>query len=299
MFDPNNPNLAEDPFKTYQQKLDIINKENNLTNNAFIKLNIDQSILGNKDTVIYHYTTIETARDYILKEGTFRYGEITNLNDEQDFDVNIVSFNTNKQNYLNYMASFYPEINFKGIIKAATTYDLYPKRIIQDMYDKFIERIDNYGVLCFTRNYDTRLLWTHYGDKGKGICLGFKIKAVYGSIVSPVKYSPNMLRANYYNPDFDAFIFWVYQKDIQFEYEDEIRFFCRDVKAVCDQNRCITFDKTLLPVIYFGAKTSPGDIQSIKDVSKNKKYPKNIELYQLQKNFMNYGYLTPIKIPFY
>lgn len=32
-----------------------------------------------------------------------------------------------------------------------------------------------YGVLCFSRNWNNPVLWSHYGDKHKGICLGFDV----------------------------------------------------------------------------------------------------------------------------
>jgi hypothetical protein len=32
------------------------------------------------------------------------------------------------------------------------------------------------GVLCFSRNWKNPVLWSHYADKHKGICLGFEIK---------------------------------------------------------------------------------------------------------------------------
>ncbi|MDQ3181107.1 MAG: DUF2971 domain-containing protein, partial [Acidobacteriota bacterium] len=31
------------------------------------------------------------------------------------------------------------------------------------------------GVLCFSRSWKNPVLWSHYGDKHKGICLGFDI----------------------------------------------------------------------------------------------------------------------------
>jgi hypothetical protein len=31
------------------------------------------------------------------------------------------------------------------------------------------------AILCFSRNWDNLLLWSHYGDSHKGICLGFDI----------------------------------------------------------------------------------------------------------------------------
>jgi len=36
---------------------------------------------------------------------------------------------------------------------------------------------DYCGALCFTRTWNNSMLWSHYGDKHRGICLGFDIVA--------------------------------------------------------------------------------------------------------------------------
>ena len=33
------------------------------------------------------------------------------------------------------------------------------------------------AILCFSRNWDNLLLWSHYGDRHMGVCLGFDIPA--------------------------------------------------------------------------------------------------------------------------
>ena len=33
----------------------------------------------------------------------------------------------------------------------------------------------NRGVLCFSRGWHNPLLWSHYGDKHRGVCLGFDV----------------------------------------------------------------------------------------------------------------------------
>jgi hypothetical protein len=35
----------------------------------------------------------------------------------------------------------------------------------------------NYGLLCFSADWDDPVIWSHYSDKCKGICLGFDIPA--------------------------------------------------------------------------------------------------------------------------
>lgn len=35
--------------------------------------------------------------------------------------------------------------------------------------------IDSYGMICFSASWQNPLMWSHYGDKHKGICLGFEV----------------------------------------------------------------------------------------------------------------------------
>src|ERR1700681_4254027 len=35
---------------------------------------------------------------------------------------------------------------------------------------------DETGVLCFSRSWSNPVLWSHYADKHKGVCLGFDVK---------------------------------------------------------------------------------------------------------------------------
>lgn len=42
-------------------------------------------------------------------------------------------------------------------------------RILRDQYDR------STGLLCFSKNWISPTLWSHYGTKHRGICLGFDI----------------------------------------------------------------------------------------------------------------------------
>lgn len=50
---------------------------------------------------------------------------------------------------------------------------------------------DRYGLLCFSRRWRNPLLWSHYGDRHKGVALEFELD---DDIVLDVKYSPYRLR---------------------------------------------------------------------------------------------------------
>lgn len=81
------------------------------------------------------------------------------------------------------------------------------------------------GVLCFSRSYSNPVLWSHYGDRHKGICLGFD---VWDKLTQKITYTSKPLDFNEsYNADIDS------SKDIglaclttKFDhwiYEDEVR----------------------------------------------------------------------------
>ena len=49
---------------------------------------------------------------------------------------------------------------------------------------------EQFGVLCFTTGWTDPLMWSHYGDRHRGICLGFQVDE---SILKKVNYSPKRL----------------------------------------------------------------------------------------------------------
>jgi len=46
------------------------------------------------------------------------------------------------------------------------------------------------GVLCFTKGWRDPLMWSHYGDRHRGMCLGFDVCDL---IVKPIDYRPERL----------------------------------------------------------------------------------------------------------
>jgi hypothetical protein len=52
-------------------------------------------------------------------------------------------------------------------------------------------RIDEqYGLLCFSEDWHDPLMWSHYGDRHRGICLGFDAA---NDILTGINYSPKRL----------------------------------------------------------------------------------------------------------
>lgn len=79
------------------------------------------------------------------------------------------------------------------------------------------------GILCFSRNWDNLLLWSHYGASHTGICLGFDIPDEY---CLDVHYQPNLLQIDGPEDVNEAFIMRMLRtKHESWSYEQEVRLF--------------------------------------------------------------------------
>lgn len=88
---------------------------------------------------------------------------------------------------------------------------------------------EKYAILCFSRNWDNLLLWSHYGDSHKGVCLGFDISDGEPGINydTDVLYLPNVLpaprRREDLNLDFMGRL--LRTKHESWSYEQEVRMY--------------------------------------------------------------------------
>jgi DUF2971 family protein len=64
------------------------------------------------------------------------------------------------------------------------------RKIIRDWKSR-LARIS--GVLCFSLGWDNPLLWSHYGDRHEGICLGFEVSERF---VTRVRYAKKRVLLN-------------------------------------------------------------------------------------------------------
>ena len=81
------------------------------------------------------------------------------------------------------------------------------------------------GVLCFSRAWSNPVLWSHYADKHRGLCLGFDVP---DDMVREVKYRGTRLKAELEHAiprhDADTLAYkLITTKYKHWEYEDEVR----------------------------------------------------------------------------
>ncbi len=105
---------------------------------------------------LYHLTSAEHA----ISDIVFRRLKVAQLNQLNDpFELLAARF-----------------LNNSGIRSAVTSYK-----------DKLARE---YGLLCFSEDWTDPVLWTHYGARHKGICLGFDVPA---GLAEKVQYQENRI----------------------------------------------------------------------------------------------------------
>jgi hypothetical protein len=86
-----------------------------------------------------------------------------------------------------------------------------------------------WAILCFSRNWDNLLMWSHYGDSHRGVCLGFDIPQGESGVNydTDVLYQPNVLPAPRRREDLNLdFMGRLHRtKHESWSYEQEVRMY--------------------------------------------------------------------------
>ena len=150
---------------------------------------------------------------------------------------------------------------------------------------EFQEMNKHFGIFSLSARWNSILMWSHYGNFHKGICIGFNEKKMRNSGLfgkgSPVHYT------NYFpeiNPLIDEDIMiksfkQTHSKGKEWEYEKEYRLMNLYKIAPSNNQRKIIIPENCVEEINLGTNISKSDKQEIIEVAKNR----NIRIYQLER----------------
>ncbi len=143
--------------------------------------------------------------------------------------------------------------------------ELYIKSIEQSLNVLKKDFINKSGITCFTECNKNLLMWSHYADSHKGVCLEFIPKGSFFKNFKKVRYLEEIPQINwirFINSEFtieDVETFWT-SKSIEWSYENEWRLF---IKL---GGRVRSYHSNSLQAIYFGYRTGESDIKMIKNL---------------------------------
>jgi hypothetical protein len=155
------------------------------------------------------------------------------------------------------------------VIHARAKVLLENKNIFKESYpETFDQFINMHSFYCLAGKGDNLLMWAHYSDNHKGVCLKFDILKDIQTFSIPIKinYDDNypMVNPMFQNNDFAKLKFFT--KSVAWEYENEYRLI-RDVPPGYQ-----SFLSQCLVEVIFGCKVDLKEIDSITKMVRTK-YP--------------------------
>ena len=135
----------------------------------------------------------------------------------------------------------------------------------------------NYGICCFSRNYNGILLWSHYTDGAKGFCFIFDQNELFNDlnkqnesmVIKDVTYNViPKIQPEFVDKDFTIdYKQIVFNKNRQWKYESEIRIMCKliDDYKIKDK-RVYNYSPNCLKGIIVGERMAKDEIDTIKKI---------------------------------
>jgi hypothetical protein len=121
------------------------------------------------------------------------------------------------------------------------------------------------GICCFTRNFNSILMWSHYANKHQGICLEFnKLEGQINTF--DIHYTRNFKKPDLFIDKEEALYHLIYTKSDSWKYERELRSFLK-VESNEINSRKIKYNPQSLKAIYFGVRSEDSFMQQIKEIA--------------------------------
>lgn len=133
-----------------------------------------------------------------------------------------------------------PELNDPFELMAPCMSDPVFRSAFLSMRRELSQRV---GFVCFSNKYSNPVLWSHYADHHRGVCLGFEIP---DKILTKVKYakertSPDRLLSKNVSTKFEAMMECLSLKFSHWRYESERRLFVDLNEAKLDKKSGLHF----------------------------------------------------------
>ncbi|NIJ46260.1 hypothetical protein FHR24_002744 [Wenyingzhuangia heitensis] len=191
--------------------------------------------------VVYKYLDFETGIEKVLKNKTIKFSTPSSFNDPFDcYEVLIeqkAKVSREKQ-------------GFSGFFK--TDYEEADKFLRKENAEVFRRLKEQIRITSFSKCYRNILMWSHYGQKHTGVCIGVSTilnksefsKVSYETIITPKPFDDLGEKKN----NIDAINYWLNTKSNDWEYEGEIRIVSRDMPEYSK------FNSEVVKEIIFGLK---------------------------------------------
>lgn len=228
--------------------------------------------MADKDNIpdiVYKYLDFETGIEKVLKNKTIKFSTPSSFNDPFDCYQVLIDQKSKVSREKKGFSDF-----FKTDYEAADKF-LRSKNI--EVFKRLKEEI---RITSFSVCYNNILMWSHYGEKHTGVCIGLSTK-LNKTEFCKVDYEINIVPKPFNDlgekkHNLDAIGYWLYTKSIDWEYEQEIRFI-NNYKT-----EFLKFNDKLIEEVIFGLKVP---LEKIKNKIKELQLYgyKHVNFYQMKE----------------
>jgi hypothetical protein len=154
--------------------------------------------------------------------------------------------------------------DLRAMVAEATKNPAGFRRSINESMRKYINKL---GVCSFTTNFDNLLMWAHYTESHKGLCLGFDVAQDPELFITPLKvrYAPTYPVYNHLTDSAQIADKVLAAKSDHWIYEEEVRV----VKSPMPANQKVSFNPLALREVLFGYNMPVNERRRIKHLAKN------------------------------
>ncbi|HEY5593435.1 MAG TPA: DUF2971 domain-containing protein [Paludibacter sp.] len=211
---------------------------------------------------VFKYTSLSSGINDILLKSTLKFSDPTEYNDPFDCHAYLLKVDMSNANIEAFVDLQYPNLsrNLKReLIRRFNTDEIY--KGIESERKRF-------KITCFSLDKKNTLMWSHYADKHKGICIGFQFPLIYEDkfILSPVSYFDKTPLIEGLADAMKLIRYWLSMKSDCWEYEQEIRAI-RKSKSI-SSFEYIQFERSCVKEIIFGCKVTQNEIDNSKKLLK-------------------------------
>lgn len=227
---------------------------------------------GKLPQFVYKYYKLNNFTEDVLRESKIWFGSPVNFNDPFDCQL-IPDTKNNKKEIELYLKDNATSLNRENRKRKSDELNKNPaewRKIISSSLEKISSKS---GITSFCGSNDNILMWSHYSDSHKGICLKFDILKSPETFVYPTKvnYSTRYPIFNYLKNTEEILKFLFLTKAKCWEYEQELRVIKTEVGKY-------DFSSTSLVEVTFGCRTDKKDIEKYKKILLNKKYDADLKI---------------------
>jgi len=235
--------------------------------------------------IVYKYSDFNTGLNKILLEQSLKFSNPSEYNDPFDCHEGLIKIEHNKELVRKVLHT--SELNSTFKISRKEKRKLEKDIFKKELYLPIIrDKRNDYKLSCFSANKDEVLMWSHYADMHRGICIGFNFPHKYDEkfILCPVKYINEIVPHDGTADIIRTILYLQTTKSIRWKYEDEIRAITISTDKL-NSNEFRNFDKKYVREIIFGCKVSPVKINNVKEKLKRNGFDlRNIKFSKMEIN---------------